>query len=74
MLVDANNHHKWLPTIALVLFGSYLSTLQGWKAELAQQRDEIKRSAGMTCTQNLDRAAPVVAQLFTHYVIAVDIV
>ena len=74
MLVDANNHYKWLPRIALVLSGSYLSTLQEWKAELAQQRDEINRSAVMTYTQNLDRVAPVVAQLITHYVIGVDIV
>ena len=38
--------------LAPVLSGTHLPTSEGWKAELAQQREEVGRSVGMSSTGN----------------------
>ena len=55
------------PELAPLLFGTHLPTPEGWKAELAQQREEVGRSGGMTSMGNRTWAACMVAQCFTHY-------
>ena len=55
------------PVLALVLPGTYLSTLEGWRADLAQQRKEIWRSDGMTSKGNGTWVTRMVAQGFTDY-------
>ena len=55
------------PEFAPVLSGTHLPTSEGWKAELAWQREEIGRSVGMTSTGNQTRVARMVAQWFTRY-------
>ena len=51
---------------APVLSGTPLPTSEGWKAELAQQREEVGRSVGMTSMGNQTRVARIVTQWFTH--------
>lgn len=53
--------------IAQVLSGTHLSTQKRWKAELGQQREDIRRSVGMIFTENPIRITYMVAQLFTNY-------
>ena len=57
------------PQLVQVLSGTHLPTSEGWKAELAQQREEVGRSGGMTSTGNRARVARMVA-MFTHYTTA----
>ena len=63
MVADGSNPHVDDPELASVLYGSHIPTLEGWKAELAKQREEIGRSTNMTSTGNRTWAALVVAQL-----------
>ena len=58
------------PELAPVLSGTHLPTSEGWKAELALQREEVGRSVGMTSTGNRTRVARMVAQWFNHYATA----
>ena len=48
------------PELAPVLYGTYLPTSEGWKAEFVQQHQDIGRPVG----------AMMVAQWFTHYATA----
>lgn len=56
--------------LAPVLSGTHVPTSEGSKAELAQQREEIGRSVGMTSTENQTQVAFMVAQWFTRYAMA----
>ena len=52
--------------LASILPGTHLPTSEEWKVELAKQREDIRRSVGMTSTGNQTRVAHVVAQWFTR--------
>ena len=55
------------PELVPILSGTHLATSKGWEAELAQQREKVGRSVGMTSMGNRIRVARIVAQWFTHY-------
>ena len=58
------------PELASVLSGTHLPNSEGWKAELAWQRQEVGRSVGMEVgfsTGNQTQVTCMVAQWFTHY-------
>ena len=55
------------PELAAALFCLHLPTSKGRKTELAQQREEIGKSAGVISKENQTRVARMVAQWFTHY-------
>ena len=76
VLSHRSYHHWWPmganliiddPELAKVLSVTHLSTLEGWKADLAQEPEKIGRSVGMTSTGNGTQVARMVAQWFTHY-------
>ena len=55
------------PILAPVLSGTNFPTSERWEAELAQQREEIWWSNGLTFTGNWTRVAHMVAPRFIHY-------
>ena len=58
------------PELAPVLSGTHLPTSEGWKAELAQEREEVGGLLDMTSTGNRIRVVRMVAQWFTNYATA----
>ena len=61
------------PKLVLILSSTHLPTSEGWKAELAYQREEAGRSVGMTSMGNQTQFASMVVQWFTHYATVANI-
>ena len=61
-------------SLAPVLSGTHLPTSEGWKVELAWQREEVGRSVGMTSTGNRTRVTRMVAECFTNYATATRVI
>lgn len=68
---DGSKPHRPLPNfLDLVLSGTYLSTMEGWKAGLTQQGKDVRRSDNMTSTENWSGVIRMVEQQFTHFATA----
>ena len=68
---NGSKPHLPLPNfLDLVLSGTYLSTMEGWKAELTQQGEDVRRSDNMTSTENWSGVIRMVEQQFTHFATA----